>query len=150
MNKTVHINFNQKSISDLISKLEIINNDMKSYPDKLVKEIAYDALTHLDMLYASTPYQLNVGNIDTRVKKIANGSTLSWTDTSVKDNNGKVYYYRVKAYNATKESSTFTNKKIARIKGVALSSAKNSATKKITVKWKKNAKSKTNHKIRCR
>ena len=38
MNKTVHIDFNQKSISDLISKLEVIHNDMKNYPDRLAKE----------------------------------------------------------------------------------------------------------------
>lgn len=76
MNKTVHIDFNQKSISDLISKLEVIHSDMKNYPDKLAKEIAYDGLTHLDMLYASTPYQPNVGDIETRVRRTVNGYSI--------------------------------------------------------------------------
>lgn len=76
MNKTIHVNFNQKDISDLISKLETLHSDIKDYPEKLTKEIAYDGLTHLDMLYASTPYQNNVGDINTRVRKTLNGYSI--------------------------------------------------------------------------
>lgn len=69
MNKNIKIEFNQKNISDLISTLERLNTNIKSYPEKLTKEIAYDGLTHLDMLYAITPYQSNVGDIHTSVRK---------------------------------------------------------------------------------
>lgn len=83
MNKTVHITFNQKSISKMISKLETLNTDIKDFPEKLAHEIAYDGLTHLDLLYASTPYQPNVSDIETSVKKTILGYSINATGKDV-------------------------------------------------------------------
>lgn len=76
MNKNIKVAFNQKNISDLISMLERLNTNIKNYPDKLTKEVAYDGLTHLDTLYANTPYQKNIDDIHTSVRKKAFGYSI--------------------------------------------------------------------------
>lgn len=83
MNKVVNIAFNQKDIGDVIKKLENLNKDLKNLDDKLIKEIAYDGLTKLDMLYANTPYQPNVSDIETHVDKTTLGYTIVATGKDV-------------------------------------------------------------------
>ena len=75
-----------------------------------------------------------------KVKTITKNSTLSWTDTSVKNKNGTAYYYLVKAYNSSKVSGSATSKKIVRMNGAAISSLSNKSGKKMYVKWKQNSK----------
>ncbi len=79
----------------------------------------------------------------TKVKTITKASTVSWMDTGAKTNAQK-YRYKIYAY---KKSGTKVLKSAASkakvtyyVKMVTLSSAKNSASKKVLVKWKKNAK----------
>ena len=73
------------------------------------------------------------------VTKIADGATVTFTDTEVKDNNGTKYTYIVKAYKSS-TMSAYTAKSIYRLTGVTISSATNSAAGKMTVNWEKNAK----------
>ncbi|MCC8168015.1 MAG: fibronectin type III domain-containing protein [Clostridiales bacterium] len=80
-----------------------------------------------------------------KIKTISSASTLSYKDTAVKSKNGKTYkycvvpYYKSSAGNITKGSHS-VDKKIVRLTTVTLSSVKNTSSKKITVKWKKNSK----------
>lgn len=73
------------------------------------------------------------------IKTVTGDSTVTYTDTAVKNKNGTIYYYKVVPYSGSTEG-TGTQAKTARLKAVALSSVKNSASKKITVKWKKTTK----------
>lgn len=83
MNKVVNIAFNQKDILNAIKKLETLDKDIKNLGDELVKEIAYDGLTKLDMFYANTPYQENVDNIDTKVEKTQLGYNIVGTGKDI-------------------------------------------------------------------
>lgn len=65
---------------------------------------------------------------------------LTYTDTAVKDKNGSTYYYTVKAYSSTGSSSSYTTKKIVRLKGISIASLKNTSGKKMYVSWGKNTK----------
>ncbi len=75
--------------------------------------------------YSSTP-----------LATITSGSTVSYTDTSVKNKNGTTYIYKVVPYSDLIVGSG-TGKTIVRLKGVSLSSVKNTSSRKLTVKWKK-------------
>ncbi len=73
------------------------------------------------------------------IETIHSAATLSYTDTSVKNKNGTVYIYKVVPFTAA-ETGSGTPMTTVRLKGVKLSSVKNTASKKITVKWKKTTK----------
>ncbi|MGM9927589.1 MAG: leucine-rich repeat protein [Bacillus sp. (in: firmicutes)] len=75
-----------------------------------------------------------------KIKTIEGGDKLNYTDTSVKDKNGSTYYYTVKAYSSSKSSSTYTTKKIVRLKGISISKLQNKSGKKMYVSWGKNSK----------
>ncbi|MCD8103972.1 MAG: leucine-rich repeat protein, partial [Lachnospiraceae bacterium] len=70
------------------------------------------------------------------IATVQSGSTVKYTDTSVKSNNRKTYTYRVIAYYGSTKNSC-TAKKIVRLTTPKLSSVKNSSSKKATVKWTK-------------
>ncbi|MCD7884163.1 MAG: fibronectin type III domain-containing protein [Lachnospiraceae bacterium] len=74
-----------------------------------------------------------------KIKTIASASTVSYTDTAVKSKNGTSYTYKVTAYSGS-TTSGFKAKKIVRLSLPALSSVKNTSSKKLTVKWKKTTK----------
>ncbi len=71
-----------------------------------------------------------------KIKTIKSASTTSYTDKSVKNSNGSAYTYKVVAYSGSSTGSGAT-KKTVRLTGTKLSSVKNTASKKMTVKWKK-------------
>lgn len=75
-----------------------------------------------------------------KIKTIEAKDTLSYTDTAVKDKNGNLYYYTVKAYNSYGSSSTYTSKKIVRLKAVSISKIQNQSGKKMYLEWNKNTK----------
>ncbi|MCD7745114.1 MAG: leucine-rich repeat protein [Lachnospiraceae bacterium] len=81
-------------------------------------------------------YRKNGSGSDRKIATIANASTVSYTDKSVKNKNRKTYTYRVIAYSGSTTSSC-TAKKIVRLTRPTLSSVKNTSSKKVTVKWKK-------------
>ncbi|MCD8151110.1 MAG: leucine-rich repeat protein [Clostridiales bacterium] len=72
----------------------------------------------------------------TKVKTITSASTVSYTDTAVKSKNGTTYTYYVQPYNSTSKGA-YATKKTVRLTGTTISSLKNSASKKMTVKWSK-------------
>ncbi|MCC8106683.1 MAG: fibronectin type III domain-containing protein [Clostridiales bacterium] len=73
------------------------------------------------------------------IKTITSNTTLSYVDTAVKKKNGTTYYYKVVPYSGS-DTGTSDAVNIVRLTAPTLSSVKNTASKKITVKWKKNAK----------
>ncbi len=74
-----------------------------------------------------------------RIATVYGSSTVSYTDSSVKDNNGTKYTYIVKAYKST-TNSAYTAKATYRLTGAALSSVTNSAAGTLKATWAKNAK----------
>ncbi|MCD8147007.1 MAG: fibronectin type III domain-containing protein, partial [Clostridiales bacterium] len=75
----------------------------------------------------------------TKVGTVKSGSTLKWSDTNV--SNGTKYLYTVKAYSGSYTSGyEAEGEDIVRLSRTSISSLKNSSSKKITVKWKKNSK----------
>ncbi|MCD7886272.1 MAG: leucine-rich repeat protein, partial [Clostridiales bacterium] len=74
-----------------------------------------------------------------QVKKITSGSTVSYTDTGAKTN-GTKYQYKVYAYYGSTKSAASAAKTTYYVSATSVSSLKNVKTKKMTVKWKKNAK----------
>ncbi len=80
-----------------------------------------------------------------KIKTISSGSTLNYTDTSVKNKNGTTYTYKVVAYyknssGSVSSTSAAATKTIRRLTGTSLSSVTNSASEKMTVKWSKGSK----------
>ncbi|MCD7887141.1 MAG: fibronectin type III domain-containing protein, partial [Clostridiales bacterium] len=75
-----------------------------------------------------------------QVKKITSGSTVSYTDTGAKTN-GTKYQYKIYAYYGSTKSAVSSTKTIYYVSAPTISSLKNSASKKMTVKWGKNTKS---------
>lgn len=73
-----------------------------------------------------------------RIKTITSGTTTSWTHT--KRTNGAKYTYTVKAYYKKTCSTYISGKTIYRVVRPTISSLKNSAAKKMTVKWNRNSK----------
>lgn len=72
-----------------------------------------------------------------KIKTVSSGSTVSYTDKSVK--NGTKYTYKVVAYYG-KNTGSYNTKTIVRLTRPTISSAKNSSSKAIAVKWNKNTK----------
>jgi hypothetical protein len=73
-----------------------------------------------------------------KIATITKGTTVSYTDT--KAANGTSYTYTVQTYSRTAKSVSSTGSRILRVTAPAISSLTNSASKKMTVKWVKNAK----------
>lgn len=74
------------------------------------------------------------------VRSVGSG-VKSYTDTSVKNKNGKTYQYRVVAVGGTNyNDSTSAVKKIYRLIALSFTSAKNIKTNSIQLNWKKNKK----------
>ncbi|MBR1628179.1 MAG: InlB B-repeat-containing protein, partial [Lachnospiraceae bacterium] len=74
-----------------------------------------------------------------RIKTIAKGSTISYSDSQAKTN-GEKYTYKVVAYASTGASTLSKSTSLYRLSGTGISSLKNSSKGKMTIKWKKNAK----------
>lgn len=74
-----------------------------------------------------------------KIKTINAGTTVSYTDTSVKNKNGTTYQYKVVPVSGSTTGSG-TSTSTVRLKAVALSSVKNLSSKAMTVKWKKTTK----------
>lgn len=73
MNKVVKISLNNDDITKAIEKLKNLKSNINDLPDKIAKEVAYDALTYLDIQYADTPYNENIDSINTYVEKTEKG-----------------------------------------------------------------------------
>ena len=73
-----------------------------------------------------------------KIKTITSGNTVSYTDTAVKSKNGTKYSYAVKAYSGS-TAGAYTGKWLVRLTTPTISSVTNSASKKMTVKWKKDS-----------
>ncbi|MCC8066114.1 MAG: Ig-like domain-containing protein, partial [Clostridiales bacterium] len=71
-----------------------------------------------------------------KIKTITSGSTVTYTDKSIKSKNGKTYVYKVVPY-SNYITGSGTGKKITRLTGTKLSSLSSSSIGKMTVKWKK-------------
>ena len=87
--------------------------------------------------------QLRSGALTT-VKTITSGSTLTYTDAKA-NTNGTKYTYRVYAQTKfldgkTKPSNLYVASVCYKVQQPAIKSVTNSASKKMTVKWAKNAK----------
>lgn len=78
------------------------------------------------------------GKLGSIVKTVKDKDVVSYTDKSTK--NGTMYYYTVKAYSGNTQSYKSTAKKYVRLTSTSITSLKNNGSKKMTVKWKKNAK----------
>ncbi|MCD8190976.1 MAG: fibronectin type III domain-containing protein, partial [Clostridiales bacterium] len=75
----------------------------------------------------------------TKVGTVKSGSTLKWSDSDV--SNGTKYTYTVRAYSgSTLSGYESEGETIYRLSRTSISSLKNSSSKKLTVKWKKNSK----------
>jgi len=75
----------------------------------------------------------------TLIKTITSGSTVSFVDKKA-NTNGTKYTYKVVAKGTTGDSTLSRSRVIYRVARPAISSATNSTSKKMTVKWGKNAK----------
>ncbi|MCD7716118.1 MAG: fibronectin type III domain-containing protein [Lachnospiraceae bacterium] len=69
-----------------------------------------------------------------KIKTITGASTVTYTDTAVKNKDGTKYTYKIVAYNGNTTSAAAT-KTTYRLKGVSLSGVTNASSKKIKVKW---------------
>lgn len=74
-----------------------------------------------------------------KVRTITSGSTVTWTDTGA-NTNGTKYTFKVVAKAATGTSALSKSLDTYHVARPAISSAANTAAKKMTVKWKENAK----------
>lgn len=71
-----------------------------------------------------------------RIATISGGSTLSWTDTSVKNNNGTVYKYTIRAlYNDTLSGCRSNGRTMARLTSRTLNSANRKSFTSIQCSW---------------
>ena len=75
----------------------------------------------------------------TLIKTITGGSTVTYADTKA-NTNGTKYVYKVVAKASTGDSTLSKSRVIYRVSRPAVSSVTNSSSKKMTVKWGKNAK----------
>ncbi len=73
------------------------------------------------------------------IKTISSGSTVKYTDAAA-NTNGTKYIYKVVAYAKTGKSTLSNSVTIYRVARPAISSLKNTAAGKATVKWGTNAK----------
>ncbi|MCC8076448.1 MAG: S8 family serine peptidase [Clostridiales bacterium] len=84
-------------------------------------------------------YRKTSGGSYKKIATVKSGSTVSYSDTAVKNKNGTTYVYAVRPYYGSTLGS-YTGKTTVRLTGVCISSLKNVKTKKMTVKWGKNSK----------
>ncbi|MCD8232325.1 MAG: fibronectin type III domain-containing protein [Clostridiales bacterium] len=84
-------------------------------------------------------YRKTSGGSFKKIATITSGSTVSYSDTSVKSKNGKTYIYAVRPYSGSTKGS-YTSKTTVRLTAPSISSLKNSSSKKMAVKWSKNSK----------
>ena len=75
-----------------------------------------------------------------RIAEVKGGTTAAYTDKGVKSENGTVYVYTVRAYSGKTKSYYESGKTICRLTTPSISGLTNTATKKMTVKWKKDTK----------
>ena len=85
----------------------------------------------------ATGYKIYRGS--SLVKKIASGSTVTFTDTKANTNGGK-YTFKVVAYAGTGTSNLYKSVATYRVARPAISSLTSPKTKQMLVKWGKNAK----------
>ena len=76
-----------------------------------------------------------------KIKTISSGSTITFTDTTA-NTNGSKYTYKIYAKASTGTSPLYKSVIIYKISRPAVKSLSNSAAKKMTVNWAKNAKAK--------
>ena len=69
-----------------------------------------------------------------KIATITNANTTSYTDTSVKNNNGKAYTYTVRVY-ANNALAAYTGKSVYRIATPTITSVSNSRTGEVDVDW---------------
>ena len=69
-----------------------------------------------------------------KIATITNANTTSYTDTSVKNNNGKAYTYTVRAY-ANNAIAAYTGKSVYRIATPTITSVSNSRKGEVDVDW---------------
>ncbi len=69
-----------------------------------------------------------------KIATITNANTTSYTDTSVKNNNGKAYTYTVRAY-ANNALAAYTGKSVYRIATPTITSVSNSRKGEVDVDW---------------
>lgn len=75
----------------------------------------------------------------TKIKTVTGSSTLSYTDTAVKSKNGTTCVYTVRAYSGSSTGIMSGGKKIIRLTTPSITSAANTSSRKLTVKWSKNS-----------
>lgn len=73
-------------------------------------------------------------------KRIASTKNTTFTDTGVKNANGKSYAYTVRAYKGKYYSDFYSGKEVLRLTSVAVSSIYNGKKKECTLKWKQDTK----------
>lgn len=73
-----------------------------------------------------------------KVKTMTSGSSVNWTDPNV--SNGTTYRYLVRAYCGKTLGDYKGSKSVYRLTRTSISSAKNKATRKLSLTWKKNSK----------
>ncbi len=74
------------------------------------------------------------------IKTITKGTTTSFINTGIKNENGVTYTYYVRPYYSKDVKGSYTSKKIVRLVTPNLTSLKNSSSKKIAVKWEEKTK----------
>lgn len=86
-------------------------------------------------------YRKTPGGKWKRIATLKGKSKASYTDKAVKSKNGKTYIYTVKAYNG-KDNSSYNKAGLTvyRLTAPEFSKTTSKASKKMVVKWKKNAK----------
>lgn len=82
------------------------------------------------------PYSGTGSDTWVRVATITSGSTVSWTDTSVKNNNGTVYKYTIRALSgSTLSGCRNTGRTMARLSSRTLNSAVKASSTSIKCSW---------------
>ena len=76
MIKNVKVSLDANEISQMITKLQQLKKDVKSLPNELTKQVALDGLRYLDLQYAITPNDDNVGDITTEVIQTNDGHAI--------------------------------------------------------------------------
>lgn len=76
MNKRIKLD--NKDISSLINKLQVLKQDLKKLPDSISKEIAKKGLKHLNELYDSThtDHTIDINSIETDIVETSKGYSI--------------------------------------------------------------------------
>lgn len=75
MNKTKKIGLDVGQIDNLIKSLNTLSKDLKNLPNEVCQEVSELGLQYLESQYLSTntDHTIDIGSIDTGVKKLTNG-----------------------------------------------------------------------------